>query len=113
MTIMTSYQGGDLILVTQFPYTTGQRGKPRPALVVFDSGDADLVAAKVTSQLRQSSFDVNLLEWRAAGLLLPSFVRLHKLETVAKVLVSKRIGQLQPADRQAVAAVLRQMFANW
>ena len=45
----TSYLPGDLVLV-DFPFTTGGPGKPRPALVVLDTGDADVVLARVTTQ---------------------------------------------------------------
>ena len=45
----TNYLPGDLVLV-DFPFTTSGPGKPRPALVVLDAGDADLVLARVTTQ---------------------------------------------------------------
>ena len=45
---MTSYQPGDLVLIA-FPYTAGG-GKVRQAMVVADTGDADIVVARVTTQ---------------------------------------------------------------
>ncbi len=41
----TSYLPGDLVLA-DFPFTTSGPGKPRPALVVLDTGDADVVLAR-------------------------------------------------------------------
>jgi len=73
-----SYQPGDLVLV-EFPFT-GPGTKLRPALVVLDSGDADVVLARVTTP----PYDIHLTDWRQAGLLAPSFVRLHKLATLSK-----------------------------
>jgi chloramphenicol 3-O-phosphotransferase len=36
---MTTYPIGDLLLVN-FPFTVSGAGKPRPALVILDTGDA-------------------------------------------------------------------------
>lgn len=112
MPSMTSYQIGDLLLV-DFPFTTTGPGKPRPALVILDTGDADVVLARVTTQSHGSPYDVPILAWQKAGLLAPSVVRLHKLATLVKNRVHKHLGSLEVADRQSVALVLRQMAAAW
>jgi mRNA-degrading endonuclease toxin of MazEF toxin-antitoxin module len=109
---MTSYQAGDLLLV-DFPFTSGGKAKPRPGLVLWDTGDADVVLARVTTQAAGTPHDVAVADWQQAGLLAPSFVRLHKLATIAKSRVKKRLGALQPADRQRVASVLHSMAATW
>jgi mRNA interferase MazF len=109
---MTSYQPGDLLLIA-FPYTGGAQTKDRPALVLLDTGDADLLVARITSQLYQTTHDVLLSDWQGAGLRAPSVVRLHKLATLEKALVRTRLGSLLPQDRQAVALVMRQVYGNW
>jgi mRNA interferase MazF len=55
----TSYQAGDVVLV-DFPFTVSGPGKPRPALVILDTGDADLLLARVTTQSRVTTYDVVL-----------------------------------------------------
>lgn len=112
MTATTSYQAGDLVLA-DFPYTAGGQSKIRPALVLMDTGDVDLLLARVTSQPAPTPFDVALTDWRGARLLNPSVVRLHKLVTLEKKKIVKFIGSLQPADRQSVSAVLSLLFGNW
>lgn len=109
---MTNYQPGDLLLI-EFPLTTSGQGKPRPALVLFDTGDADGVLARVTTQSYDSDFDVSITEWKEAGLLAPSIVRLHKLATLAKSRVQKHLGSITADDHQQVAAVLQKMAAIW
>ena len=54
-----------------------------------------------------------MTQWRASGLLGPSIVRLHKIVTSEKVQVIRVLGTLQATDRQEVATVLHQTFANW
>lgn len=108
----TNYQAGDLVLV-DFPFTVGTQSKLRPALVLLDAGDADILVARVTTQTVITPYDVLLTNWRQAGLLAPSAVRLHKLVTLEKVLVDRMLGRLEPGDRQKVSTVLQQMFGAW
>ncbi|MCI2431003.1 type II toxin-antitoxin system PemK/MazF family toxin [Candidatus Acetothermia bacterium] len=109
---MTNYQPGDLLLIA-FPYARGTQTKNRPALIILDTGNADVVVARVTTQMHQTLYDVTLTDWQGAGLLAPSVVRLHKLATLEKALVRHRLGSLQSADRQRVSTVLRQTFGTW
>jgi mRNA-degrading endonuclease toxin of MazEF toxin-antitoxin module len=112
MPSMTSFQAGELVLV-DFPFTASGPSKPRPALVILDTGDADVLLARVTTQPHSGSYDVPLAGWQHAGLLAPSIVRLHKLATLAKTRVRKRLGTLDAPDRQSIAAALRQITAAW
>lgn len=80
-TVTTSYQKGDLLLI-DFPFATGTRSKTRPAMVMLDAGDSDVVVARVTSQNARTADDVPLSEWKGAGLLNASVVRLNKLVTL-------------------------------
>lgn len=109
---MTTYQTGDLLLV-DFPMTSSGPGKPRPALVILDNGDADVVLARVTTQPRNTPYDVPIADWKKSGLLAPSIVRLHKIATVAKARVQRVLGTLQANDRQQIRAVLQQIAATW
>jgi mRNA interferase MazF len=67
---------------------------------------------RVTSQVAQGSFDVELAEWREAGLLLPSVVRVHKVATLEKRLVERRLGALKAGDWAQVRAVIQQLWAS-
>ena len=55
---------------------------------------------------------MRLKEWEQAGLLLPSVVRLHKLATLQKRLVERRLGILTLKDLSKVKAKLQQIFAS-
>jgi mRNA interferase MazF len=109
---MTAFVAGELVVVS-FPFTAGRQAKNRPALVVLDTGDADLVVARMTTRQPMVAFDISVADWSGAGLRSPAVIRLHKLFTLEKSQVHFRLGQLQPADRLKVAAILRQTFANW
>jgi mRNA interferase MazF len=108
---MTSYRFGDLILVA-FPFSSGTEAKQRPALVILDTSDADIIVARVTTQLYQSPYDLLVTEWQRAGLLAPSVIRLHKLATLEKTLIRRPVGQLIAADCQRAAAILQQIVGG-
>ena len=94
---MESYRRGDIVLLV-FPFTRLQRQSKRPALVLLDTGDADIVAARITSQSARTRFDLEITGWQEAGLLLPSIARLDKLATLEKRSVERRLGALLPED---------------
>ena len=108
----TNYKPGDIVLV-DFPFASGGQTRRRPAVILLDTGDADVLVARVTSQSRQDTFDVEVKDWKGAALFLPSIVRLHKLATLEKKLIIRTLGRLQPTDYQAVSAVLGKLFARW
>jgi mRNA interferase MazF len=112
MTSTINYQAGELVLI-DFPFTTGAQSKVRPALVLLDSGDADVLVARITTQSVTTLYDVPLTDWQQAGLLAPSAVRLHKLVTSAKHRVNRVLGRLTPGDHQKISAVLMQTFGAW
>jgi mRNA interferase MazF len=109
---MMNYQPGELFLVA-FPYTSGAQTKKRAALVILDTGDDDVLVARVTAQPQTTVFDVRLANWRRAGLLLPSTVRLHKLATIEKTTIVRRLGVMKAGDRRQVSSVLQKAFGNW
>ncbi|NJL47774.1 MAG: type II toxin-antitoxin system PemK/MazF family toxin [Leptolyngbyaceae cyanobacterium SM2_5_2] len=90
---MDIFQPGDVVLLT-FPFTDAVGQKRRPALVLIDTGDPDIVVARITSQPYSTAFDILLTHWQSADLLVPSTVRLHKVATLDKGLVNRRLGCL-------------------
>jgi mRNA interferase MazF len=97
---------GDVVLLA-FPFADGSATRRRPALVLVDVGDDDLLVARITSRPARTDLDVTLDHWQAAGLLLPSVVRVHKVATLEKELVEQKLGTLAPEDRSSVLAAIR------
>jgi mRNA-degrading endonuclease toxin of MazEF toxin-antitoxin module len=89
------------IYICQFPFTSGQISKPRPALVLFDLG-ADALIARITSVSRSRNLDIPIIDWSAAGLALPSTVRLDRLVTAEKTLLGRRLGMISARDQSAI-----------
>ena len=107
---MTLLRGDVVLLRIDFHQSAG--GKVRPAIVLLDAGDDDFVAAPVTSRARSSPFEIAIREWSAAGLNVPSTIRVHKLTVLAKRDVVRRLGRLAEPDCTALSETLRRVFAD-
>ena len=95
--MIESYQPRDIVLA-ELPITSREERRRRPNLVLADTGDLDIVVARMTSALPRDQFDVEVIDRLTAGLLLPSMTRTHKLVTVEKRTVERRLGMLSEAD---------------
>ena len=109
---------GDVVLV-RFPFADLAAAKKRPALVLARSARSPrnrlAILAMITSQVESLALpgDVLLSEWRAAGLLHPSLLRIGKVATVDEELIEKKIGRLASSDHAAAATAFRSLFSSW
>jgi mRNA interferase MazF len=106
---MPNYSPAEVILLT-FPYTDTASAKQRPALVLLDVGDDDVLVARITSRTPTTHFDVELRDWHQEGLLLPSTVRVHKIATVEKRLVKRKLGTLSAEDWKRIRACVARLW---
>jgi mRNA interferase MazF len=103
------YSPGE-VLPAWLVFSDGQASKRRPVLLVYDFGGDDLLVLPITSQPVRVSTDVMVSEWKAAGLMLPSTIRVEKLATIAKSCVARKLGRLVPGDRLKCNTVLKDVF---
>lgn len=109
---------GEIVLV-RFPFADLAATKKRPALVLTRTVRSPryrlATLAMVTSQVEALKLDGDLLlkDWKSAGLLHPSLLRLAKVATVEAGLVDKTIGRLSAADHTAAREAFRRVFAAW
>ncbi len=88
---MTNYKYGEVVLVTFLYPETGQK-KKRPALVILDTGDNDIVLSPITTKMRNLPGDSILANWQFANLLKPSWVRPGKVDTLNKTAIERKLG---------------------
>ena len=108
---MQKFRSGEIVLV-KFPFANLEEVKRRPALVLLDSGDDDILVARITSQPRQTAFDMEISQWKQAGLLLPSIARLDKLASLEKKIVEKSLGILSSTDWMKVKEKILEMWTS-
>lgn len=104
---------GDLVLVP-FPFTDLAGSTLRPALVVSPGPiGQDVVLAAISSVLRGAGYPTDCVipsthpEFAITGLRVSSAVRLHKLVTVEKSIVVRRLGRIGPQLSAQVDQLLR------
>src|SRR5438270_5692320 len=104
---------GDVVLVP-FPFADLTGSKVRPAVIVSaDPQGLELIVAFITSVLTNRSprgAEVELLrsdpEFRVTGLKGESLIRLDKLITLSRALISRRLGVIGPATHSKIGAAL-------
>jgi mRNA interferase MazF len=103
------YERGDVVLLP-FPFTDLSATRTRPAVVVsvnaFEQTTGDFTVAMITSVPHTTAYDYELLDWQAAHLLRPSWVR-AKLATLDPALVRHHPGRLSDADLAEVEQRIR------
>ena len=104
------YKFGDIVLIT-FPFVESNTSKNRPALVLLDTDDNDVVVARITSQFQKDIYTLEINEWKTCGLLLPSAAKLNKIATINKSYIYFKLGCLQDHDLAEIRKMLKEMWS--
>jgi len=107
---MITYKFGDIVLVG-FPHTDLQGISKRPAVVLYDSGDQDVLVARITTQQYTTEADYRIADWKKCGLLADSYIRLGKQATIEKQYVIKQLGTLAVPEIKNLKSILRQILS--
>jgi mRNA interferase MazF len=71
---MSDFNFGDIVLI-KFPFTDISGVKKRPALILHNTKDNDIIVCRITSQAKQTEFDIEISDWQISGLKLPSTIK--------------------------------------
>lgn len=109
---MTVYKQGDVLLVP-FPFTDQSGSKQRPSVVVsseaYNQTYPDVILAPITSHIKHTLDEVQLMDWQIAGLLKPSVVKPILSSFDARV-VRRKLGALSDPDRVQVRALFARIL---
>jgi mRNA-degrading endonuclease toxin of MazEF toxin-antitoxin module len=106
-----AFDPSDVVLIP-FPYRDQAGEKARPAVVISGpsyNATGDLIVAAITSHAARFPTDYELVDWKSAGLRLPSTVRML-IATAAAARVLHHVG-LTPNDWNEVRHRLNLVFA--
>ena len=90
---MNKIKTGSIVLL-RFPFADGIGFKRRPALMLKDCEDGDVLVCRITSKIYNSKYDIYLNDWLKFGLKLPSVVRIHKMATLEVDMIETIMGQI-------------------
>jgi mRNA interferase MazF len=99
---------GDIVLL-KFPFTDTKTFKKRPALIINDLNDDDIVVCRITSKIYETSFDVYIDNWEKSGLRLPSVIRVHKLATLEKDMVELVMGKIDNSLKEKIRNIITRL----
>ena len=106
---MANYRYGDIVLL-DYPYSERRVSKRRPAIILVQDRDRDLLVARITSKVYEGLAEAELRDWREAGLNVPSRVRLTKLAIVGEFDVIRPVGKLTARDQADVFSMLKRFI---
>ena len=107
--LMKKIETGSIILL-RFPFTDSVGYKRRPALVLRDCEDGDVLICRITSKIYNSKFDIYLNNWLKFGLKLPSVVRIHKMATLETDMIEAIMGQIDDTTLNEVKAIYKSII---
>lgn len=99
---------GDIVLL-KFPFTDSNTLKKRPALIINDYNDGDIIVCRITSRIYKTSFDIYIDNWEKSGLKLPSVVRVHKLATLEKKMIELVMGKVDNSVKEKFKLILSKL----
>ena len=105
---MSPFRPAAVVLLAP-PFTGGTGAKRRPALVLLNAADIDIIVVPITSRNARTAFDVPLADWRWSGLYLPSTVRVNKPVTADQRMVELRLAVLSAQDWDLVCAKVHEL----
>jgi mRNA interferase MazF len=105
-----TYNFGDIVFVG-FPHSDLEGITKRPAVVLYDSGDQDVLVARITTQDYSSETDYKIADWKKCGLLAASTLRLSKQATIEKRFILRKLGKLEPDEVLKVKSLLIKIFS--
>ncbi len=111
MPFMTTYKIGDVVLI-EFPHSDLKHIAKRPAVVLHDAGDEDVLVARVTSQKYTARTGYEVKNWKGCGLMTESYIRLGKQATLEKRLVARNLGRLEESEIDQARSILQKMFTT-
>ena len=101
---MDKIETGNIVLL-KFSFTDGITYKRRPALLLKDFEDGDLLVCRITSKIYKSKYDIYFDNWAKLGLKLPSVVRVHKMATLEKDTIEAIMGQIDETTLEKVKSL--------
>ncbi|RLD59709.1 MAG: type II toxin-antitoxin system PemK/MazF family toxin [Bacteroidetes bacterium] len=105
---MKKFNFGDIVLL-KFPFTNNQTYKKRPALIINDYNDGDVIVCRITSKIYNSKQDVYIKGWESSGLKLPSVIRVHKIATLEKEMVELKMGVIDDNLKLETSTILNNL----
>ena len=101
------------IWIAKVEFEEGTGSKIRPVLII-DGTRCYVLSLKITSHFPRSQFpgEYQIIEWKEAGLMKPSTIRISKQLNLPADSFVKRIGRLTELDRLNVLKIYLDLYSD-
>jgi len=108
---MEEFVKGDVV-VLPFPFSDLSKSKKRPALVVANLEDQDIILCQITSEVRVDNYSIVLSnnDFKKGSLNLTSIIRPNRLFTADKSIILYKIGSLKESKIKEVEEGIIKIF---
>ena len=99
---MERFIKGDVVVIP-FPFSDLSRNKNRPAFVIKDLPDSDILLCQITSKPNRDSFSIPSLksDFKNGKLSIESNIRVNKIFTAdKKIILQKLMRQIEPYPKK-------------
>lgn len=108
------------VVLVPFPFDDFSSSKVRPALCLtlelgkFRHIIIAFISSKIPDKLAESDFVITLnsAQWKGTGLIVDSVIRLHKMVTIPKFLIKRKLGDIDKSVEFEIMKRIRQLFEN-
>lgn len=108
------------IVLVPFPFDDFSDSKVRPALcLTSEIGKySQVIIAFISSKIPEDLIDSDVIirkqskEFQGTGLTVDSVIRLHKIVTIPKSLIKRKLGEINKSHEIEIKEKLRQLFNN-
>ncbi len=108
------------IILVPFPFDDFSDSKVRPALcLTSEIGKYNqVIIAFISSKIPEDLIDSDVIirkqskEFHGTGLSVDSVIRLHKIVTIPKSIIKRKLGEISKSVELEISKKIRQMFEN-
>lgn len=95
---MERFVKGDIVVIP-FPFSDLSRNKKRPAFVIKNLPDNDILLCQITSKPNKDKYSVHLLksDFKTGELPIESNIRINKIFTADKKIIIRKAGTVKEA----------------
>jgi mRNA interferase MazF len=110
---MEGFVKGDVVVIP-FPFSDLSENKRRPALVVAELDNDEIILCQITSRARIDKYSVLLdqQDFKQGGLKVESIIRPNKLFTAERSIVSYKGGSLKEIKVKQIEKELIKIFSG-
>jgi mRNA interferase MazF len=106
------------VVLVSFPFDDLSSFKVRPAICLtseigkWEHVIVAFISSKIPEEVLESDIVVkaNSIEWSVTGLAVDSVIRLHRLVSIPKSIIKRKLGEINPELEKEIKRKLKELF---